>query len=100
MGLRRDCALGPIIRKLTTALQKMRLAGLDVFSHLAGCMLGLPVTYPLERMSQLRRVGDLGSSIFHTFWETASRLLHCVAVWFLLKKVDQRIKFFGVLFTS
>ena len=68
MGLRRDCALGAIIRKLTTALQKMRLAGLYVFSHLASYMLRRPVTYPLDRMSQLRRVGDLRSSIFHTFW--------------------------------
>ena len=78
----------------------MRLTGLYGFSHLASYMLQLLGTYPLERMSQLRRVGGLGSSIFHTFWEIASRLLHCVAVWFLLKKVDQRIKFFGVLFTS
>ena len=51
MGLRRDCALGAIIRKLTTALQKMRLAGLYVFSHLASYMLRLPVAFPLERMS-------------------------------------------------
>ena len=100
MGLRRDCALGAISRKLTTALPKMRLAGLYVFSHLASYMLRLPVTYPLKRMSQLRRVGYRRCSIFHTSWDTASRLLHCVAVWFLLKKVDQRINFFGVLFTS
>ena len=89
-GCHQICALGASIRKLTTALQKMRLAGLYVFSHLASYsyMLRLPVTYPLERMSQLRRVRDLGSSIFHTSWEKASRLLLCVAVWFLLKKVD------------